>query len=507
MKAISSYAEVRLNQEQVDDTWAIYHRTPNIQVARDAFASIVFCAPFTVTTKSLALQESDEVRVLIEQHWLKWQNDVYDWLKMYGICPYYLERVGRTVHRYPVVPPFGTGYITTYVKVKANKQKQAFKWYWNGHGNPTVQQAMGYDKDVEFIIGHHAPTIQGQLTSPVSTLIDDYRALRIVREAMETATHQAARPVHLFEHHPPKNGTVDNHLVSLEFGGERAAGAMLEQVEAMQQRKAQIKTSDLVQSLLESALHNKRLNGLTPSGPFKELSQDRRRAMDMENPGLYSRSFPLRADYKYVQAASPKILTDFQKLEKHVDTKAASVMDFPLELIQPSSSARGASNVQGNLRYINEQIKSTLKFFARITKHVFIQAYGSVLQAQMNQFTYLNRRTFKSDEAMMHLYVESEVVVEMQCNPIMSVSDIQQLHMMGIMSKRTMAEHAFAQYAIPETQISLSEWPDMVPKEMLARGGGGTPKREAPSKDADPLKPASPDGPEAKKKKIKAISD
>ena len=246
------------------------------------------------------------------------------------------------------------------------------------------------------------------------------------------------------------------------------------------------------------------LNGSIRNGPYQDLSDDKRRQADIQAPGLFERSYPLRPDYRYVQAATPKTLADFEKLEKHIDTKAASVMDFPLELIQASSSARGASNVQGNIRYINEQIKATLKFFTRITKLVYIQVYGDVLQRQYDLFVHLNRRAFKNNRTLMDLYVDSDIVVEMQCNPIISVGDIQNLHMIGVMDKDTMAEHAFAQYALPKSQIKVREWPDKVPKELLVKqstsaggtaAGGVRGKRKASD---DPLK-------EAEKKAKKAL--
>lgn len=501
--------EVPIDRQGCRDCWTIYHTIPNIQVSRDAFASIVFCAPFTVKSKALPLRSTEEVEVLIEQHWLPWQNQVYDWLKMFGVCPYYLERINNTIHKIPIVPPFGSGHMTTYTRVVNKRHKQEFKWYWNNtsginapasaKGNGRGGPFNGEDTDMHFILNNHIPTIEGELTSPISSLIKDYRTLKIVRESLEVSVYQAARPTHIFEHHPPKNAGEDKHLVALDAFGERAAGTMLEEVEGMTARKAQIRTRDLVNSLLQSAMHNKKATQHNnTSAPYQELSEDKRRQADIQAPSLFERSYPLRPDYKYVQAASPKILADLEKLEKHIDSKAASVMDFPLELIQASSSARGASNVQGNIRYINEQIKATLKFFSRVAKQVYIQVYGGLLQGQYDNFIHVNRRTFKNNRAMMELYVDSDVVVEMQCNPIMSVPDIESLHMMGIMDKETMAHHAFAQYALPKSQISVSDWPDRVPKELLVKaqgkdGAAPIPSSTPSSKEKKPKKPIEVD--------------
>ena len=73
-----SLNEKRIDPVGVSDCWAIYNDIPNVKVARDAFASVIFCAPFHVKAQSIPLRQTKEVDVLVEQHWLKWQNLVYD---------------------------------------------------------------------------------------------------------------------------------------------------------------------------------------------------------------------------------------------------------------------------------------------------------------------------------------------------------------------------------------------------------------------------------------------
>ena len=91
-----------------------------------------------------------------------------------------------------------------------------------------------------WVLSSHLPTIDGYYTSPIATLLKSYRTVDILRRAQEVASYQAARPPHIFEHHPPKNGNDDNHLVSLDAYGEKAAGTMLNQVEGFAARKAYI---------------------------------------------------------------------------------------------------------------------------------------------------------------------------------------------------------------------------------------------------------------------------
>ena len=156
------------------------------------------------------------------------------------------------------------------------------------------------------------------------------------------------------------------------------------------------------------------------------------------------------------------MLSDLEKAVKHFDAVAASIMDFPLELIQPSTAARGAANVQGNIRYLNEVVKSALRTYSVTIKRAFIQAYGDIIQKGLNEFTSLRRRIFKDDpKTLLIMYAENEIDIEMQYTSMMSVDELTKMYQLGIIDKKTFAELTFSQYALPQTQISLVDPPEI----------------------------------------------
>ena len=182
--------ETRLDEAAMLDIFNMYHSTPSMKVARDAFMSMTLCAPFEVQIPALNLTSNGDLKVLIETYWMPWLRTVYDWLKMFGVVCYYFKRVRKTDHYYPVVPEYGSGYISTWIN---DKHEQKWKWYW------THTAQLEEEKTMHWITSNHYPTIHGVLRSPCSTLLDDYRTVKILRESLEVASTQAARPPYLFE--------------------------------------------------------------------------------------------------------------------------------------------------------------------------------------------------------------------------------------------------------------------------------------------------------------------
>src|SRR5690606_16812488 len=111
------------------------------------------------------------MELIIERHWMPWLRQVYDWVKMIGICPYYFEKpAGQKEHQVPIVPDIELGYITVFVN---KRHKLDYKWYWN-HGHE-----QGHAKNMLWVITDHAPTKTGALKSPLASLLSQYRTILI----------------------------------------------------------------------------------------------------------------------------------------------------------------------------------------------------------------------------------------------------------------------------------------------------------------------------------------
>jgi hypothetical protein len=118
--------EYRLDPASTLDIFDVYSTVAACRVARDIFVNMILQCPPTVTLKSSPGNISRELEMLLEHQYREWAEALYDNLKMFGICPYYFEAVPGTIHKFPVVPVFGSGYIVTLL---TEKGKQEFKWY------------------------------------------------------------------------------------------------------------------------------------------------------------------------------------------------------------------------------------------------------------------------------------------------------------------------------------------------------------------------------------------
>ena len=458
----SASTEVRLDPAATQDIIELYHTTPSIKMARDAFVSMVFCGAFKVIMKTLPLQNNRELEILIELYWVRWQRDVYDWIKMFGVAVYYFKRVSKSNHFIPIVPPVGSGYITTYM---TRDHEQRFKWYWMG------EVRVSEDTGVHWVLSDHLPTIHGQYRSPVHTLLPDFRGLRDFRRDARTASFGRANPPFIYEHRPPKGGPHDDNLIMLDAFSDKSAGAVLDMEGNLQKRKARISSQNLFDTISRAHMRNMRASlarTVRRRGPFK-ASEDVFDKWEDENPGFYTRAVPLAAHHHYVSPAQPGVVVDIEKIALRLDNAAGGIMDYPMNMINPQSGSRSAtSNVQSNLRFINEKIKWALAFFSSITKRAFLISYGQVLQRGLNEFVRLRRKNF-GPRAMMDLHVELEVEIEMSCTPIISLDDLDWIHNKSLMRKRDIGRHALHNFAIPLKELHVTEWPDMVPRELLIK--------------------------------------
>jgi hypothetical protein len=226
-KSRIEYTEVQLDPAQVRDVHELYTTHPIIRAGRDSFVNMILrCRP-SVTLKSMPFNITQELEMLLDFKWRHWAENVYDHVKMFGLCPFYLEKVPGTVHKYPVVPVFGSGVISTYLD---NKSKQQFKWHESAQGMGRMRSTDTEKKDILWWYDSEIalPTKDGKLRSAVSTLLMDWRTRKIMIESMEIAQYQAARPQHVFEYSPPKSQhTEDNFTTLNSFGKFPASRARL----------------------------------------------------------------------------------------------------------------------------------------------------------------------------------------------------------------------------------------------------------------------------------------
>jgi hypothetical protein len=455
--------ETRLDTATERDLWEAFHRLPYIQVSRSAFIGMVLECPPEIKLKSFPLAQSEEMQMLLKLYWLPWLQNMYIWIKIFGICPWYVKRLRGTPHSIPVVPPFGSGYMTTHMDAKTHEQ--VFHWYWTNTTEP--------EPNMFFEFGPSAlqkPTLAGEFTSAMSALLDEYRTIKIVRQATEIATYHQARPQHIFEFHPPRNNPGDDNLVNLEAFGEKIAGSVQRQQEALRGAKMTLRADQLYDSVLRASAANKGVQLKFGASPIMQ-SEERGQQWERENAGMIDRGIPLRPDFHYKTAAQPKLGISLDAIAKRLDMLSGSVMDFPIQLIQ-AAGTKTSANVSGLLRFVNERIKDWITYFEMATKRAYLLLYGKVIQEGLDQVVRARRRKLGPVQ-MIELYASTELEVHMPCTPLASYDQLKQMWMDALWKKKTFAKHAANLYGVSDSDLAVTEEPDMMP---------GTEREQEPKK-------------------------
>ena len=413
----------RLNAETEHAVWELFHKVTYVSVAKDSFLAMVLKCPAVIRMESLPMEESEELKYLLKTYWLPWKRDMYMWLKMFGICPWYFKKLRGTPHKYPVVPKFGSGHISTYL---SNRHEQRFKWTWmNGKD----------DSKMHFETNTYAPTIFGEIVSPIVSLLEDYRSLKIARKALETAWQCQAQPQHILEFKP-----------TIKYNDQQDALIRFGDWDNWQERKAETDKAMRGYAYAGSAKVKNAQNTVQNAIRSNRDAQTgrARKQTEVENANILKNIVPLPPDFIYKTAATPNVHVKLDELQRALDARASAIMDFPIQMM--GSSGKTSAQAQNNLRNVNERAKSWITYFEDRTKNAFLLGYGDAIQGWINGVN-----TFVESGPLFTIH--QELCVEMPCTPVVSYDDLQKYVTDGIMSKDDFAKHAYEINALPNSQI------------------------------------------------------
>jgi hypothetical protein len=215
-----------------------------------------------------------------------------------------------------------------------------------------------------------------------------------------------------------------------------------------------VRSDYLCDALKQASAHNHGVASRFGNAGAPATSTDRRSDVwERENAGSIESALPLKPDFSYKTIPSPHVQADLAQIASRLDHMASAIMDIPISVIE-AIGGRTTASVAGNFRFLNERIKDWQKYFETITKKAFLFGYGKILQDDFNA-------------KALKLYVDTQIVVEMPCTPIANASDIRELHAGGWMTKEAAGIHMFNVLGIPLSDMTVSEYPDMVPKELV----------------------------------------
>lgn len=471
--------EESLDMEAISDILHMYRNTPAIKVARESFLSMTLCGPFSFSIPKMGISSNNDMQQIISRYWMPWLRSVFDWIKLIGVCPYYFKKLkGQEAHQVPCVPDIELGYITVYV---SEQHEVNYRFYWN-HGQQSQEE-----KAMLWIKSDHSPTREGTIRSALASLLPQYRTILVLQRALETVATQRSKPTHILEYKPGGETAKNDHLTTLVANfGERAAGMSKARQEHARNMDIRVRTSELFKQMSAVQTANTQQNmATTQKLMWTDSTLDQ---IERADPGFATRTIPLQPDFHYVQTAKAEIVSDLEKHMSSFNMIAAAVMDFALELIQPTGSAR-TQNVKGSERFENERIKEALNFFSFIARTAIVIAYRKQFEEGMAEAkAWVANRKGGDPNRIADMYPELDVVVDMSCTPMLQYADLRDMWQDGIMKKEDFAHHAFHMRSLPHEQINISDWPDHYPRELL-------------------VKPTNTKGQEPPKKKKKETSD
>jgi virulence-associated protein VapD len=441
--------EVCMDECQMRDVTEMFDRVPVIQLARKSFLSMTLSEPFTFKIPKIGMKSGSDMMRVVRAYWMPWIRTVYDWIRKFGICPYYFERKGE--HLVPRVPDFDLGFITV---VTTAKHELLYRWYWN-HGTQTEQE-----QNMLWVIteGHPSPT--GSLRSSLASLLPTYRSLIKLRDAQDVAATQAARPVHILEYHNSTGGrTADDDLTTLSASfTPKAAGLARARRQALESNEIRIRQNELRNQLRRLNQQNN-AESLAPRTLWTDAPE---KQMDEIDSGWGNRVIPLRPDFHYVQSAKPSLVADFYHAEMQFNTMAAAVMDFALELLTPTGTSR-VQNVQGSRYFESERVREQTATFEAIIQAALVIAYRDKFNQVIQRWRI---SSLKGDPSMVHvLHPELDVEVDLSINSDQTPEELDWMWQRGLIKKRAMGERYFKNRNMPLEELVDLEYPDKMPRE------------------------------------------
>lgn len=458
-----SQNEIRLNTEMENDINELALTNPLVTIARNLFVAKIRENPpeIQLTSYKKKIKQSKLLQHYIIIYYVPVMESMYDWIKMYGVFPYKKRKIPNTNMWRPWIPPLKSGYIKTFLN---KSHEQHYRWYWNGEltGNQFGGSHIKHDSSMRFGWKDEKsrPGVDGMFHSDIASLIKDYKTERIVREATEIGSYHGARPQHVMEHHPPKYNGGDDNLTTLETFGEEITGEVQFMQEKLRKEKFQVRTSTLQENIMYSIMRNKGYDKLFGRQSGMVNSESSRDQFERESAMQLDRAIPLAPDYTYKAVQMPKISVDMVKISSRFDELIASVMDFPLKMIQ-GSTGNSRANFQGQNMVLMDRLENWISFYKRELKKIFIEMNYGILTEGFEQVNAARIQRLDAD----FMYPENEIEIIIPIKSMASYAEMRQMFDDYIISHETFAKHAGLITGVPEEKLLLN--PSMTPDEIL----------------------------------------
>lgn len=514
-------SEVELDEALMWDLWNMWYEIPGAQIGLEGFLGMTLCNGFTIEVPKIGLVSNDGQQELFKRFYIPWLREVYKWIQLFGMCPYYLRELEDQSEFVPVVPPYSSGKITTYMD---EDHIQRFQWYWIREMEP--------DEDVIFII-ERPPLLNGTLTSVGMSLIRDYKLLVAAMDGAERVIYHSSRLPYFFEYNPPKNKPGEDNLGSLAFAEEE------DYMVRASQHASQLERNIVDRRAFQYALANAHAKNRGRSGLRRRqatpilYSESSGSVAQREEDDWHDRVVPLEPHWKSVQPRAPTMVMNPEVYAKRLDELASALVGFPLSMVIEAHASRSA-NVEGNMRAANERIKETLAKTQNYIREAFLMANRDRFEHTLGELVKIHssskeekekggdggtgnengngneegtpnkkrKRRKLLDEELLALTTLLEVEVKMDCTPLITRLQLRALWEDGVITQKTYARHVTRLFGIPEADIQIT--PINIQEQMM--GGQSNKSSTSSQGQASSKKRKSTSSSEPRKSKKKEKS-
>lgn len=456
----------------------MYDEVPGFQFGRRAMQARLFCERFMVVFKNWPTEYGPkdmnidkELEGVIDRFWMPSCKRMFDFWSGWGFFPYVWMQVPGERHWYPTLPKLDTYFLT----FEEDRFGTIYRLYWTDDVQPEMAP------EVFFEVGDQEPE-GGRIRTAVASLARDYELYLVNMAAHLDAIPNGAAPFHLFEHHPKMSSDLQElHMTRLASGQESALASFYRREQDLTER-------DVVRrDHLEAALqHAYDMNfGGTEGGLGPGHVDPGMMELQRTHGKFLARVTTLNSDYVYKSAAQSTILMPLEDIWRKLNRDAANALGFPLEFAQ-SQSAQRSANVEGNTRFINENVKDNLRTWSRIVRHMFVVSpYGRIV-SKVNKLISTTKEMEKAasgkkasqrlaDNANTRIGYRSapirppdlrleyellknvEVDVTFMCTPEMSYEQLRQLVIDEVIEHPCFIKHAGDMFGLPESILSTNK--------------------------------------------------
>lgn len=443
MDISAHHRETRINRAQMDDLFdMMWREIPGASIALEAFLEMALGNEIRIVIPSLNVESDEYQQAILKQYYVPWRKDCYRWLQSFGFCPYFFRTINGGETRVPVVPVYGSGYPTIHM---TEDHIPSMRWYWNDSESPDQ-----HDDSIRYII-EYMPLLNGMVTCPAASLIQDFKLVRIALDTAIRAAWQSSRQPIFLQHAPSKAANNADNLLNMTFADEEEQLVRDEETyRRLEQyavdREALLQALDGASGVQRAATRRLPIIRTETQESFQNRHED----------DWSKRAVPLDPYWTANQLAPIRVPIDPTPHQQRLDELASALVGFPLSMVVNRRSTRAADSA-AQLRVMNERINSVIIQFNGYVKNAFLEANEKQFKRAIRELIRKEqiRRSRKSlpDEDLLMFNRVLDIEVQIDSTPLIGFESLKRLRDEGIVTQEEFVMHGRRMHGFPHLEV------------------------------------------------------